>query len=327
MAISCACPGCSTAFRVTDELAGKRVKCPKCLMVFTLPAAVPEPVAAAPEPPPVKKVAAPVNDLFREPEPRDSSRKASRRDARDRDDDRDSDPDNDLPRSRRKAKRASGSAMPWVLGLVGAAVLLFVLCGGAAAVIGIAAFSGEKKAAAVKPNQPFAVPPGQFNPPIPQPPPVVAPPPAVPQVGGKPVVHAAGTNLPPGAPNRAIRVTQFAGNLQIQSQLTLADAVFANGPNQGFGNNNKRCKEYVIDLTAGRQYVIDLESNQFDAFLHLEDLQGQLIAQNDDIAPGNLNSRIIWTPNVTASYVIVATSLGGGVGQFNFVVRDSSLPK
>src|SRR5437763_1658373 len=149
MAISCACPGCSTPFRVTDELAGKRVKCPKCLMVFTLPAAVPEPAMAAVEPPPVKKVAAPVNDLFREPEPRDSSRKASRRDTRDHDDDRDSDPDRDrdLPRARRKVKRSGGSAMPWVLGLVGAAVLMFVLCGGAAAVIGIAAFSGEKKVA------------------------------------------------------------------------------------------------------------------------------------------------------------------------------------
>src|SRR5260370_33304354 len=118
MAISCACPSCSTPFRVADELAGKRVKCPKCLMVFTLPATVPEPAMARNEPPSVKKVAAPINDLLREPEPRDTGRKASRRDTRDHDRDSDADPDRDrdLPRSRRsKAHRSGESALPWRL--------------------------------------------------------------------------------------------------------------------------------------------------------------------------------------------------------------------
>jgi predicted Zn finger-like uncharacterized protein len=301
MAISCACPGCSTAFRVTDELAGKRVKCPKCLMVFTLPATVPEPALAASEPPPVKKAAAPIDDLFREPEPRDSSRKAARRDARDRDVDRDSDPDRDrdLPRARRKAKRSSGSAMPWVLGLVGAAVLLFVLCGGAAAVIGIAAFSGEKKIAAAKPIQP--IPPGQFNPPIPQPPPAGQPP-----VG---MVQGQGA-----------RVALANGMFQTNDQLVVTDPADPK-------DVRYRCKLYQIDLQAGRNYVIDMESTAFDAYLRLEDARGRPLMEDDD-SGGNLNARMQFTPNQTGSYVIVATTYNEQTfGPFRLTVRESNVAK
>jgi len=46
-------------------------------------------------------------------------------------------------------------------------------------------------------------------------------------------------------------------------------------------------------LLAGKTYVIDLESKQFDAFLRLQDSQRQVLAENDDIEPGvNLNSRL-----------------------------------
>jgi predicted Zn finger-like uncharacterized protein len=308
MAISCACPSCSTPFRVADELAGKRVKCPKCLMVFTLPATVPEPVMARNEPPSVKKVAAPINDLFREPEPRDTGRKASRRDTRD--DDRDSDPDRDrdLPRSRRsKARGSGGSAMPWVLGLGGAAALLFLLCGGAVVVIGIATFTGQNKVAAVKNAPPGGPAPMQINVPIqPQPP-------VMPQgkVEGPKVQMVQGLGA---------RVALTNGLFQTNDQLTVTDP--ADPKDIRF-----RCKLYRIDLQAGRSYVIDMESTAFDAYLRLEDANGRALMEDDD-SGGNLNARMHFTPNQTGSFVIVATTFNDNTfGPFRLTVRESNVAK
>lgn len=41
MPISARCPKCSAAFRVKDEYAGKRTKCPKCGGPMSIPAANP----------------------------------------------------------------------------------------------------------------------------------------------------------------------------------------------------------------------------------------------------------------------------------------------
>jgi predicted Zn finger-like uncharacterized protein len=275
MAISFACPGCATPFRVTEDMAGKKAKCPKCAMVFTLPETVPAggtvPGVPSGQPPP---------GAYAESGRHDPDRKRSDRDddRRDRDDDRD-----DEPRPKRSRPRRSGNSMIyWVLGLGGALVVLLVLCGGATAVIGYFVFRE------------------------------IAP-------ANNAIVHAPGVNLPPGAPNRGIRVTEFKGFLRVKSNLEMGDAPF--DAKKGFGN--KQCKEYVIDLQAGRTYTIDLESNDFDAYLHLEELRGKFIMANDDVAPGNLNSRVIFTPNQTGTYVIVATSLNGGVGRFTLTVRES----
>src|SRR5215210_981208 len=120
MAISFGCPGCSTPFNVGPEMAGKKAKCPKCLMVFTVPDAGPAPPPAAvtakvvaeeerPRPKPYEK------DDYDDKDP-DRKRPRSRRD----------DEEEDEPRpARRKARRSSGgSALPWVLGIGVAAVVL-----------------------------------------------------------------------------------------------------------------------------------------------------------------------------------------------------------
>jgi hypothetical protein len=138
------------------------------------------------------------------------------------------------------------------------------------------------------------------------------------------VLQAPGVNLPAGAPPRAMRVTEFTGVFQKQDQLAKGDVVFKSG--RGANNNNRVCKEYVIDLEAGRSYTIDLESPNFDAYLRLAHLNGQPIQEDDD-SGGGLNSRIIFTPPETTSYLVVATSLGGGFGSFTLTVRESQLRK
>src|SRR5438067_64971 len=78
-------------------------------------------------------------------------------------------------------RRASGSALPWVLALGGMALLLILFCGGGAVVIAIIGWRGaERQPAAQRPvdGPPMMVPPiGKA--------PVGAPP--APQVGGQPV--------------------------------------------------------------------------------------------------------------------------------------------
>ncbi|MTW22678.1 InlB B-repeat-containing protein [Allochromatium palmeri] len=71
---------------------------------------------------------------------------------------------------------------------------------------------------------------------------------------------------------------------------------------------------FTFTATAGLTYTIDLASS-FDTYLYLLDSQGQIIAANDDYA-GN-NSRIIYTPSVSQTLTIHATSyLEGQTGTY-----------
>jgi hypothetical protein len=68
MSIAIACTSCKRRIRVPDELAGRRVTCPKCLGVVEVPIQLPEEIKpAAPEPPPTPTSTSPL------PEPTSTS--------------------------------------------------------------------------------------------------------------------------------------------------------------------------------------------------------------------------------------------------------------
>jgi hypothetical protein len=77
---------------------------------------------------------------------------------------------------------------------------------------------------------------------------------------------------------------------------------------QGNLTDESRQQTHDHKLEAGITYVIDMRSAVFDTYLKLLDAKGTLIAENDDIAPNNLNSRIIFTPKESGAFRIVATS-------------------
>ncbi len=80
---------------------------------------------------------------------------------------------------------------------------------------------------------------------------------------------------------------------------------------------------HELKLTAGRTYIIDLHSAVFDAYLKLLDSQGNLLAENDDIAPNNQDSRLIFTPKADGTYRIVATSFEErGTGMYTLCIRE-----
>jgi hypothetical protein len=244
MSIALACPKCATSVPLTADMAGKRAKCPECLMALAVPSAL----AELPERPGLGAPPAPAG---------------------------------------RASLGTAGTILAWMLGLGAAVVLLVVVCGGGASVALYWMSHGSEEAN---------------------------------RLAAKVLVLPEGANLPAGAPRRAMRVTEFQGVFQVKAQINNTDVVFKN---QGGGvNNNKRCKEYVIDLEAGKSYTIDLESRDFDAYLRLEHINGVVIREDDD-SGGNLNSRIQFVPPQTTSYVVVATSLGGGNGSFTLTVRES----
>jgi predicted Zn finger-like uncharacterized protein len=290
MAITCACPGCATPFNVTDDMAGKRGKCPKCLMVFTVPAAAPVPPAGGAGSGRTERTADPESyrDAGRYDPDRKSGKSATRRDDRDERDDH----VDDEPRSRRtRARRQSGSSMlPWVLGLGAAALLLFVVCAGVITIVVILAFrQGDNKA-------PVAVAGGGNN--------------LQPVQGG-----GQGGQAKPGA----IRLQMANGQASVGAQLTFQDPVDPTAP-------GCRAKLYQIDLQAGRTYQIDMVSpnpNVLDPFLRIEDMNGRELAQDDD-SGGNLNARIIFSPPVTGSYIIYATTFRDNTtGPFTLTVREN----
>jgi hypothetical protein len=252
-------------------------------MVFSLPALPPDPPPAAIEPVAARRAAAPVDDLFRESERREPERTASRRTARD--DDRD-DRARDEPRTRRtKARKSGGSALPWVLGVGGAVMLLFLVCGGAIAIIAVAAFSGGKAGQA----------------------PIIA-------VGGggeKPIQVKQGAGK---------RIQLVNGQFTTSTQLTRDDPFDPDNKEfrcKLFQVDLQPGRTYTIDMTTPNAAV-------FDPYLRIEDQNEAVLAQDDD-SGGNLNARIRFVPNGNGPYIIVATCFRPNqFGPFTLTIRDTT---
>jgi Ca2+-binding EF-hand superfamily protein len=83
----------------------------------------------------------------------------------------------------------------------------------------------------------------------------------------------------------------------------------------------KLSKIITVVFEAGKTYQIDHMSKAFDAYLYLEDSNGNVLAQDDD-GGGGTNSRIVYRADTTGNYRLIATSLNGnGRGAFSFSIR------
>jgi hypothetical protein len=80
------------------------------------------------------------------------------------------------------------------------------------------------------------------------------------------------------------------------------------------------CKIYRVELKAGKVYVIDLESQAFDAYLTLSDASLVRIASDDD-SGGGRNARIRFDCKTEGAYYLVATGLGRPEGDFEIRIR------
>jgi Ca2+-binding EF-hand superfamily protein len=94
--------------------------------------------------------------------------------------------------------------------------------------------------------------------------------------------------------------------------------------------SRRQAKILTVRLEAGKTYQIDHKSKAFDAFLYLEDPEGNVVARDDD-SGGNNNARIVHRAAQTGTYRVIASSAGGGGrGPFSLTVRlldAGALPK
>jgi len=98
---------------------------------------------------------------------------------------------------------------------------------------------------------------------------------------------------------------------------------FIETKHEGALTAEKRKQAHPVEMKAGRTYVLDLESKAFDTLMILEDADGTLLAENDDISAANLNSRIIFTAQRTATYRVIATAFTlGSTGSYVVRIRE-----
>lgn len=83
--------------------------------------------------------------------------------------------------------------------------------------------------------------------------------------------------------------------------------------------------EYIVVLSPGQTLTVRLESGAFDAYLELYDVNGTLVASNDDGA-GGTNSLVTYTYNgtgLTAIFIDATSFDAGETGNYSLIVTRS----
>jgi Ca2+-binding EF-hand superfamily protein len=81
----------------------------------------------------------------------------------------------------------------------------------------------------------------------------------------------------------------------------------------------KLSKVFTVFLDRDKTYQFDHISQAFDAYLYLEDPDGNIVAEDDDSGGGN-NARIVYQADKTGLHRVIATSLdGNGTGAFTLL--------
>jgi hypothetical protein len=84
------------------------------------------------------------------------------------------------------------------------------------------------------------------------------------------------------------------------------------------------CFENVhrVYLRANQSYVIELQSEEFNAFLYLEDSHRRVLRSDDD-SGGDRNAMILFRPGTSGWYHLAVTSCGRGEsGRYTLTVDD-----
>ena len=113
----------------------------------------------------------------------------------------------------------------------------------------------------------------------------------------------------------AVSVRHVKPEVLVKDKLTAADPIYA--------RQNNPHKVHTIKLQANTIYQIDHRSKDFDAFLFLEDSDQNLLLLDDD-GGGDRNARIIFRPNKTGTYRVIATAIGPiGNGNYSLSVIEN----
>jgi hypothetical protein len=127
--------------------------------------------------------------------------------------------------------------------------------------------------------------------------------------------------LPPGSGFGKEKVKSAGGKLVLQTEGRLTES-------DSFDTARKQCRRQVLlfRMSPGSTYTLDLESEDFDAYLRLENAAGHQLAEDDD-GGGRLNSRIVFRPtNEDTFRIIVTTCDPGQEGVYRLTIHQAQGP-
>jgi hypothetical protein len=83
---------------------------------------------------------------------------------------------------------------------------------------------------------------------------------------------------------------------------------------------------FKLEAPASSAVTVEMSSSEFDTFVALLDINFRVLASNDDIAPGNTNSRVLATLKRGTYFVLATTALAGAGGGFTLQANIGSIP-
>ncbi|MSQ94278.1 MAG: hypothetical protein EXR98_06945 [Gemmataceae bacterium] len=131
--------------------------------------------------------------------------------------------------------------------------------------------------------------------------------------------------------DEVLRIIKKSCELKLEGGQANYEGTIVEYAEEGY-RGKKHFQILTIKMEQGKTYQIDHMSKVFDAYLYLEDAEGELLAENDDGGEG-LNSRIVHRAARTGMHRLIATTVGNSrAGAFSFSVRvinrvGGSLPK
>jgi S1-C subfamily serine protease len=123
-----------------------------------------------------------------------------------------------------------------------------------------------------------------------------------------------------GKDDPSIETVKSAGGKIVE---TFKGAITKTDP---FDLERDKCYRHIHDfkMVAGKTYTLDLVSEDFDAYLRVENDEKGKLAEDDD-GGGFLNSRIVFTPAEGGTYRLVVTTCDPGqFGAYQLTIRETN---
>ncbi|EKQ68925.1 pre-peptidase C family protein [Leptolyngbyaceae cyanobacterium JSC-12] len=119
----------------------------------------------------------------------------------------------------------------------------------------------------------------------------------------------------------AIAQSRMYNPIAITPGKSLTDKLTKNDIPTGQGGF---ARDYIIQLQAGSQVTIDVNSENFDSIVYLIAMDGTTVAENDDGPDGSTNSLLFTRIAKTGTYIIRVRSFGEAAGG-NFTLKVTLL--
>lgn len=93
-------------------------------------------------------------------------------------------------------------------------------------------------------------------------------------------------------------------------------------PGDGIAPDGTLYDQFTFDGQAEQLVTVTLNSDEFDTYLAIVDEAGNLVAENDDVSPGNTNSEVSFTVPNTGTYLVIVNGYSrSDQGAYTLTIR------